>query len=886
MIKTSIELQDNFSATIHRVIQSVSLSVSAMQELHNSVSTPVDVSAMDAIRDNLNQATIDAQALDRAFKQISTEHIAAPKLDNINWVSPNFEVFTNSGIDRFNQEISSANSLLDQLNQQQLKLSTTASQIDILPDNMISDITSVQLRIDGVRNKIIELEKIPLWQVDDSTNAQLETLRGKLAQMVSEQQALNNAVDNMDFESANRSCLQLSSILDGAERHLRDNMSGQDKFNKKIQEGQNLANKLTGLIKGAVGAYLGITGVKIALDLSDTMTSTKARLDLMNDGLQSTADLQNMIFLSAERSRGSYQDTADAVSKLGLMAGDAFSSSEEIIAFTEQLNKQFTIAGTDASGISAAMLQLTQAMGSGVLRGEEFNSILEQAPNIIESIATYMDVPKGALKDLAGEGKITADIVKNAMFATAEKTTDKFNSMPKTFSQIATSVQNTALMAFQPVLEKLNDVMNSDAFNIVIQNIINGLSTLANIATNAFNVLIAIGSFVADNWSIISPIIYGVVAAFAVYYGKILLVKGATLAMAAVNSVVAVAKGVLVAVTWVATSATWAQATAQHGLNAAILACPITWIILAIIALIAVVFMVANAIAKFTEIATNGFSLICGGINVVIQFFWNLFKTALNIGLGIGNVVLALGHNIQTAFGNSIANVQSFFYNLLSTALNVIGSIAEQLNKLPFISFDFSGITSQADEYASKAAELQANKGEYKSLTEAFSNGFNTFETFKDGWISDAFNSGAAWGDSVGDKISGLLDGFGGNSNIPNPDDYANLSSYGGAGNTDIGAGLNDIGNGLNDIGSGVKDTAGNTGAIKDSLEITEEDLKYLRDLAERDVINRFTTAAISVNLGGVTNNVNNGMDLDGIIDKIATGVTEAVEVAAEGVHV
>lgn len=885
MIKTSIELQDNFSATIHRVIQSVSLSVSAMQDLHNSVSTPVDVSAMDAIRDNLNQATIDAQELDRAFKQISTEHIAAPKLDSINWVSPNFEVFTNSGVARFNQEISSANNLLNQMNQQQLKLSTTASQIDILPDNMIADITSFQSRIDGVRNKIIELEKIPLWQVDDSTNAQVETLRGKLAQMVSEQQDLNNAVDNMDFELANRSCLQLSNTLDGAEQHIRDNMNGQDKFNRKIQEGQNQASRLTGLIKGAVGAYLGIAGIKSVLNLSDTMTSTSARLDLMNDGLQSTSDLQNMIYLSAERSRGAYQATADAVSKLGLMAGDAFSSSEEIIAFTEQLNKQFTIAGTDASGISAAMLQLTQAMGSGVLRGEEFNSILEQAPNIIESIADYMAVPKGQLKDLAGQGMITADIVKNAMFAAADETNAKFESMPKTFSQIATSVQNTAVMAFQPVLQKINQLMNSDAFNTVIQNIINGLSTLANIAANAFNVLIAIGSFVADNWSIISPIIYGVAIAMGVYTAAVIANNIAQGVSAAIKGMIAVKNSVLAASTMLATGATFAQTVAQHGLNAAILACPITWIILAIIALIAVVFMVANAIAKFTGVVTNGFSLICGGINVVIQFFWNLFKTALNIGLGIGNVVSALGHNIQTAFGNSIANVQSFFYNLLSTALNVIGSIAQELNKLPFISFDFSGITAKADEYASKAAALQANKGEYKSLTEAFSDGFNTFETFQDGWVSDAFASGAAWGDSVGDKVSGLLAGFGGGSSIPDPNDYANLSNYGGAGNTDIGSNLSDIGSGLKDIGSGVKDTAGNTGAIKDSLEITEEDLKYLRDLAERDVINRYTTAAISVNLGGVTNNVNNGMDLDGIIDKIATGVTEAVEVAAEGVH-
>lgn len=860
MIKTSIELQDNFSATIHRVIQSVSLSVSAMQELHNSVSTPVDVSAMDAIRDNLNQATIDAQALDRAFKQISTEHIAAPKLDNINWVSPNFEVFTNSGIDRFNQEISSANSLLDQLNQQQLKLSTTASQIDILPDNMISDITSVQSRIDGIRNKIIELEKIPLWQVDDSTNAQLETLRGKLAQMVSEQQALNNAVNNMDFESANRSCLQLSNTLDGAEQHLRDNMNGQDKFNKKIQEGQNQASRLTGLIKGAVGAYLGIAGIQSVLDLSDTMTSTTARLDLMNDGRQDIEKLQNMIYLSAERSRGAFQDTADAVSKLGLMAGDAFSSSEEIIAFTEQLNKQFTIAGTDASGISAAMLQLTQAMGSGVLRGEEFNSIMEQAPNIIATIADYMGVAKGELKALAGEGKVTANIVKNALLSvdSISKTNAQFESMPKTFAQIGTSIKNTALMAFKPIQERLSQLANSDAFTSLVNDINTAIMAVAKSLVWIYDLIAPIGQFIVDNWSIISPLVYGVAIALGILAGSLIAYKLATIA----------------------------STIAQWALNSAILACPITWIILAIIGVIAVVFMAANAIAKFTGIATNGFSLICGGINVVIQFFWNLFKTALNIGLGIGNVVLALGHNIQTAFGNSIANVQSFFYNLLSTALNVIGSIAEQLNKLPFISFDFSGITSKADEYASKAAELQANKGEYKSLTEAFSNGFNTFETFKDGWISDAFNSGAAWGDSVGDKISGLLDGFGGNSNIPNLNDYADLSNYGGAGNTDIGAGLNDIGNGLNDIGSGVKDTAGNTGAIKDSLEITEEDLKYLRDLAERDVINRFTTAAISVNLGGVTNNVNNGMDLDGIIDKIATGVTEAVEVAAEGVHV
>lgn len=868
MLKTTLDLHDNFSATIHNIIESVNLSIRTMESLHQSVSTPLDSSALDDVRNSINQATMDIQKLDDAFTKVSSESIDAPKFDNT-WVSPNFEVFTNFGVDRFNQEILSTNNLLNKLNESQMKISNTASQIDILPDAMIADMHSVQVRIEGIKNKILEIENNPLSVVDESTNYQLESLRSKLSQAVDEQQALNIAVENMDIESANRAYLKLSNTIDGAEMHIRDNMNGQDNFNRKLQEGQNQANKLTGMIKGAVGAYLTINGVKTTLNLSDTLTSTTARLNLMNDGLQTTEDLQNMIYLSAERSRGAYQSTADAVSKLGLMAGDAFSSSEEIIAFTEQLNKQFTIAGTEASGISAAMLQLTQAMGSGVLRGEEYNSILEQAPNIIESIANYMEVPKGQLKDMAAEGKITAEIVKNAMFAAAEETNAKFESMPKTFAQIGTSIQNTALMAFQPVLQKLNEIGNSEAFDAFIENIINGLSILASMALNVFNLLISAGGFVADNWSIIGPIFYGIAVAMGIYTAAIIANNIAQ----GVNTTI---KSALAASTMMATGATFAQTAAQHGLNAALLASPITWIVLGIIALITVLFIAANAVAEFTGITNSGFSLICGAINVVIQFFVNLFKVAANVGIGIGNVVGALAHNMMTAFSNSIANIQSWFYNLLSTALNVVSGICAALNKLPFINFDYSGITNKANEYANKAASLQENKGEYKSIIGAFNEGFNTFDAFGDGWVSDAFNSGAAWGDSIGDKFSSILDGLG-FGNIPN------LNGMDLSVGNDLG--LNGIENSLDDIGSGVKDTAGNTGAIRDSLQVSEEDLKYLRDIAERETINRFTTAEINLNMGGITNNVKSGIDLDGIIDKITVGVIEATEKAAEGVH-
>lgn len=260
--------------------------------------------------------------------------------------------------------------MLNTLNQTQSRIAETAAQTDLFPANAIADMNNMQSRLQAIQQRIQTIESNPLNMGTDTANAELEQLRGQLDQAVQEQQNLNRAVDNMDVQAANEAYLRLSQTVGNTERYIRDNVDEQGRFNREIEEGTNEANELMQTIKGAVAAYATIQTLSAALNLSDQLTSTTARLNLMNDGLQTTQDLQNMIYLSAERARGSYQATADAVSKLGLMAGDAFSSSEEIIAFMEQVNKQFTIAGTEAAGIDAAMLQLTQAMGSGVLRGE------------------------------------------------------------------------------------------------------------------------------------------------------------------------------------------------------------------------------------------------------------------------------------------------------------------------------------------------------------------------------------------------------------------------------------------------------------------------------------------------------------------------------------
>lgn len=432
-------------------------------------------------------------------------------------------------------------------------------------------------------------------------------------------------------------------------------------------------------------------------------------------------------------------------------------------------------------------------------------------------------------------------------------------------------IEMTVFYCRHDVEERLNDLANSEAFQTFIQGAIEAMATLANILLNIFELVGTVGGFIADNWSVISPIIYGVIAALAVYAAYLGIVKGIEIASAAATAIHSVAMSAKIGVMAALTGQTMAATAAQMGYNGALYACPVVWIIVLIIALIAVIMAVCSAIAKMTGIANSGFGVITGGVNVVIQFFKNLGLTVANIALGIGNAIAALASNMMTAFHNAICSVQSWFYNLLSTALSVIEGICSALNKLPFVEFDYSGISSAADDYAAKASEAAGNKEDYQSISDAFNEGFTTFDAFQDGWASDAFNAGAAWGDGIADKVSNfsLSDVFG-QTDIPNVGDYT--------------SGFNDaIAN------SGVGDSIGNiddnTGKIKDSLDVTEEDLKYLRDIAEQEAINRFTTAEINVDMSGMQNTVNSGDDIDGFMTKLTDSVNEAVDNMTEGVH-
>lgn len=911
-IQTGIELNDQFSGVLNNIISSVNLAVSAMYDMQQSMNADIDTSSLEGARDEINQATAAIEAMNQAANRQTAPDIAPPVVDGgnqepisvpvdpvlpdplvenpepirpeiqpnappdpvnvpIQWETDGMDVFTGTGVERFQQEVQSANDMLNTLNTTQARISQTAQGMDILPDAAVQDMNTMQQRLSAIQQRIQQIENNPVNVGADNANAELEQLRMQLNQAIQEQNSLNQAMQNMDVSAANDAYLRLSQTVGNTERYIRDNVDEQGRFNQEISAGTQQANELTNTIKRAVAAYVSIQSVGKALNISDELVQTTSRLNMMNDGVQTTAELVNMVYAAAQDARGSFSQMADVVARFGNNAKDAFSSSEEVVAFADLIQKQMTIAGASTQEAANAELQLSQALGSGVLRGDELNSIFEQAPNLIQNIADYLDVPIGKIREMAADGELSADVVKAAIFSAADDINSKFNEMPMTWGQMWQSMQNTALIAFQPVLQRLNDLANSEAFQTFIQGAIEAMATLANIVLNIFELVGTVGGFIADNWSVISPIIYGVIAALAVYAAYLGIVKGIEIASAAATAIHSVAMSAKIGVMAALTGQTMAATAAQMGYNGALYACPVVWIIVLIIALIAVIMAVCSAIAKMTGIANSGFGVITGGVNVVIQFFKNLGLTVANIALGIGNAIAALASNMMTAFHNAICSIQSWFYNLLSTALSVIEGICAALNKLPFVEFDYSGISSAADDYAAKASEAAGNKEDYQSISDAFNEGFTTFDAFQDGWASDAFNAGAAWGDGIADKVSNfsLSDVFG-QTDIPNVGDYT--------------SGFNDaIAN------SGVGDSIGNiddnTGKIKDSLDVTEEDLKYLRDIAEQEAINRFTTAEINVDMSGMQNTVNSGDDIDGFMTKLTDSVNEAVDNMTEGVH-
>ncbi len=550
-----------------------------------------------------------------------------------------------------------------------------------------------------------------------------------------------------------------------AERQARAAAKAQKEYAKSMNEGGGAANRLTSSLKSLAGAYVGLQGFQALLNMSDTMSSTTARLDMMNDGLQTTAQLNDMIFASANRARGSYNETANMVAKLGTLAGDAFGSSAEIVSFVEQINKQMAISGTSTMEGQAAMLQLTQAMASGVLRGEELNSVLEQTPMIAQTIADYLGVNVGQMRDMASEGAITAEIVKNAMFAAAEETNAKFAEMPMTWGQIWTVFGNYAQKGLTPVLVAL--------------------------------------SWLANHIEIIGPLVLGAGAAFVIFQVAANWTKIATFATTAYQGAVtllSIGYGIL-------TGNTAAASAATMVFNSALLASPITWILMGIALIVGALYAGVAAYNHFTGSSVSATGIIMGVMYTLGAFIYNQIVFLYN-----GFAVFA--NFIGNVFNNPAAAVKVLFYDMAQTVLGYMVNIAKGIegliNKIPGVTVDLtSGVEAYIHTLGAKSAAVKESSGwkeyfapmEYKDYGSAFSSGY--------------------------DKGSNLFSNmFGGSTSMPD------IGSFGTGG-----ASLGDINDTLGGIGKDV-------GSIKKSVDMSEEDIKLMVDMATQRYVNKINLTA------------------------------------------
>lgn len=686
------------------------------------------------------------------------------------------------------------------------------------------------------------------------------------------QKASGKSMDTKLLKSAHTMLAQCNDEIDQMADEYERAQKQQQRLNDSIDKGTASAGGLLKKIAGIAGAYMSLSAVKglvtDSMGLADTQIGVQTQLKTVTRNM-GTGDYYDQILQKASdiQGRGMYGDEA-MIAGAGELA-TYFTDGDAILSMMDTLTNY--AAGMSGGGEVDSKAMTDYATGLGKIMVGSFDAMAQKG-------FEFTDVQKKIIEGTATEKQIAEELgdeyvnLSNDMQAAAvigsvidEGWSGLYDAMSQTpegqiiqFKNTLGDLKETIGAGLYPAVLNFMSLFQENLPQIqeFADLFVQGVGRIINFLTQAANKALEFASTVQDNWSIIEPIVLGIVAALTAYA----IISGI---VAAVNGAHALSEGVKAAAQMMATGATLAETAAQHGFNAALLACPITWIVVGVIALVAAIAAVCSWIAKTTGIAATGFGVITGGINVAIQAVWNAMLVVANVAIGIWNALSACCSNIGTAFHNVIANVQGWFYGLLSTVLTVVSGICAALNKLPFVSFDYSGITAAAEEYAGKSAEAYGSVEEYTNVGDAFKSGMGTFDTFKDGWASDAFAAGSAWGDGVADKVSGLFDYEAGTI-----DDF-----------------VTDTGYAMDGIGSDTADIADSTGGMAKSLDVSNEQLQYLRDIAERDAINRFTTAEVKIDMTGMNNRIEGSADLDGVISQLTDGFAEALVTAAEGVH-
>ena len=869
-IKSQMALNDGMSVVLKKITAALDTTLSSFEQIQRLSGNAMDVAEIEAARGALADASNAVDEMADNYRRAAQEE------------------------ERLNQGIHEGTSALDGMVTKVVSLVGAYMSLSAIKGFATSSMDAANVQINAQRQLRTVLNNMGAEDdfnalVDETSENTLEnTLDLDTSGAVSNYEALVDMADGTELGNTLENTLDLdTSGAVGNYEALVD-----------MADGAELGNTLTLATEGAANGYTGLADSVDGVELGNTLTldtdpaqaaytaftagvdGGRVSTEVQADTSQATAAYDAILAKASEiQGAGIYGDEA-------MIAGAAefatyFSDANAILSMMDTLTDY--AMGMSGGGALDTEAMVDYATGLGKIMSGSYDAMTKKGfeftdtqKAIIEGTATEAQIAAelgeeylGMSQDMQAAAAINAVIAEGwgglyeAMSNTPEGKLIQLNNTLGDIKENVGAGIYPAVVSFVDVIQTHTPQIEAAAMGLATM-----LGFVISLLTGMVEGAISFGTAVADNWSWIGPIVYGIVAALGAYVGYLGVMKAMELASAAGKIIMCAASYAHAAATGTEASATAAATAAQYGLNTALLACPITWIVVAVIALVAGIMALCNWIAKTTGVAQTGFGVLTGGINVVIQAVVNAGLVVANIALGIWNALGAVCSNIGTAFHNVIANVQSWFYGLLSTALTVVAGICEALNKLPFVEFDYSGITSKADEYAAKSAEAANSKEEYTSVADAFSEGFGTFDAYSEGWASDAFQAGAAWGDSVADKVGGMFDGLGYEPGTI--EDFANQGFDSFA---------------MDGLGNDVGEIADNTGGMAHALDVSGEELKYLRDIAERDAINRFTTAEVKIDMTGMTNKIDSSNDLDGVIRELTDGFSEALVTAAEGVH-
>ena len=787
-----------------------------------------------------------------------------------------------------------------------------------------------------------------------------------------------NAISTLGGKNVNINTANLISArqqLAIAENEMQNMVGTSQQLNNNLSKTKGIVGEIVGKLKTAFGLAAVVMATKKTIELSDQNAQITARLNLVSDAPE---QLKKQIYQSANDARVAYTDSMNQVAKLGLLAKDSFNNTNEIVRFTNLMNKAFKVSGTGAQEATSAMYQLTQAMAAGKLQGDEFRSVMENAPMVAQAIAKYMNVPLGQLKELGAKGQITADIIKNALFSAGDEINEKFKTLPLTWQDVWVQAKNFAVRQLDGVLQKVNQVANSKAFQSFVNSAKIAFFGLKTVAEGVFNGIAAAGKFIADNWTAISPIIWGVTAALTAYVTW----QGISVALEWINVAAKFALNLAVTILTMAkialTFAVEGYTAAQTMANAAAWLFPGTWIAAIIIGLIVVVLALTVAIVQWATGTQSALETIGG------MFYW-LGAVIYNIGVAIMNILIIVATAVILALflvGAAVANVFIGIWNVGVWLVNILVQAWYWLVNTAAMAWAWLKVTVSNILIGIYNFFVEIANGFIKGYNKLGKGAVDTANGFQDAFFSainavakfaqdfiNGFLKGLAEIGKVIDSVAGTHFGNAGSVNFsinkgdratwkdvgllekksygdPNgvaveqkqaPQfDYAGFVDPSGAmksvmdgsekltngkfkdlgesfnkGKDDTRKGLDGITDTFNEYkdkltgkdkpvgndgtgkdkkgGGGGKDpnnkkTADNTKKMADKMDDMDEDMKYLRDIAEKEYVNKFTTAEVKIDMTNY-NDISEQVDAEDFMDRLGERIAEHVHTAAEGVH-